>query len=389
MEPHSPAAWTPENSNTAFRDVAAHEGFAELMAASILHLLRSSQVEETGPARIVAALARGLDPAQFRVHAWCFGPPGPLLQDLEAAGAIARSIGWTSGIRDPLGAYRFWKTLRTEQFAIVHHHFWGRMLRRIVRASSDAPLVVQLHQRIPEDDAARAVPIAVRGADVVVAVSQAVAAQVHNQNPIVVYSGVESPGECASIDTTERTSIIVGAACRLVDLKGLSDLIRAIGLLCPEFPNVQLEIAGEGPEREKLEREARQLGLTEQIKFLGWQRAMGSIFSRWDIFAMPSLTEGFPMAALEAMAHGLPVVATQVGGLPELVEDGRTGCLVPPSKPQALAGALRTLILDAKRRQEMGAAGRRRAREEFSVDRMVAQTAAMYESLLAKRKRTG
>ena len=96
---------------------------------------------------------------------------------------------------------------------------------------------------------------------------------------------------------------------------------------------------------------------------------------------MPSLTEGFPMAALEAMAQGLPVVASNVGGLPELVEDGRTGILVPPTDVGALANALRILAADAQRRREMGMAGWRRTQEHFSVDRMVAQTAEIFPEL--------
>lgn len=356
------------------------------MPKSILHLLRSSQVEETGPARIVAALARRLDPAQFHLHACFLGPPGPLVQDLEEAGATACSIEWTSGIRDPLGAYRFWNFLRHHDFAIVHHHFWGRTLRRIVHATSSAPLVVQLHQRIAEEDAARSVPIAVRNADVVIAVSHAIARQVQNQRPIVVYSGVQAREECSSIGKREKTSIVVGAASRLVDIKGLSDLIRAMASLCPEFSNLRLEIAGEGPERENLEAEVRRLHLTDRIRFLGWHREMEPVFSSWDIFAMPSLTEGFPMAALEAMAQGLPIVASNVGGLPELVDDGETGYLVPPSDPEALARRLRPLVVDAEHRQKMGAAGCRRVREQFSIGRMVAQTAAIYQSLLADKK---
>ncbi len=356
------------------------------MPAAILHLLRSAQVEETGPARIVAALACRLDPAKFKLHAWFLGPPGPLVEDLQAAGANARSIEWMPGLRDPLGAYRFWSCLRNHDFAIVHHHFAGRTVRQMIRAASNAQVVVQLHARIPETDAARNIPVAVRNADLVIAVSHAVARQVQNQNPIVVYSGVESREEFNEVDLTPRTSIVVGAACRLVDIKGLSDLIRAIALLSMEFPNLHLEIAGDGPELGNLQEEARCLGLSGRIRFLGWQRDLGPIFRSWDIFAMPSLTEGFPMAALEAMAQGLPIVATNVGGLPELVEDGRTGYLVPPSNVEALAKGLRTLILDPKRRQEMGAAGGRRSREHFSVDRMVAQTAEIYESLLAAGK---
>jgi glycosyltransferase involved in cell wall biosynthesis len=351
------------------------------MAAAILHLLGSAQFEETGPARIVAALASGLDPKKYQVHAWCLGPHGPLVEYLQAAGAVARCVDWSHGLRDPLGAYRFWRCLRTHDFAIVHHHFGGRMARQVIRASSHARLVVHLHARISEDDSARRVPVAVQGADMVIAVSNAVARQVQQPKPIVVYSGVDA-GREPQETLIPKTSVVVGAAGRLVDIKRISDLIQALGLLSPEFPDLRLEIAGDGPEAASLERQVVGLNLKSRVRFLGWRTDMGAVLRTWDIFAMPSLTEGFPMAALEAMAQGLPVVASNVGGLPELVEDGRTGMLVPPADVGALANALRILTGDARCRWEMGMAGWRRAQEHFSIERMVAQTAAIYDSLL-------
>ncbi|WP_348263614.1 glycosyltransferase family 4 protein [Telmatobacter sp. DSM 110680] len=355
------------------------------MPAAILHLLGSAQLEETGPARIVAALASGLDREKYQVHAWCLGAPGPLVGYLQSAGAEARSVDWSQGLRDPLGAYRFWRLIRDHDFAIVHHHFGGRMARRIVRASSNARLVVHLHARIQELDSARRIPVAVQGADLVIAVSKAVARQIQQPKPIVVYSGVEVrhvPREPIS----PGTEVVVGASGRLVDIKGLSYLIKALAILSSEFPDFQVEIAGDGPERENLENYARELNLKERVRFLGWQTDLEPVLRRWDIFAMPSLTEGFPMAALEAMAQGLPVVATNVGGLPELVEDGGTGILVPPSDAEALANGLRSLIVDTKRMKEMGVAGWRRARDQFSINRMVAQTASIYDSLLTSQK---
>jgi glycosyltransferase involved in cell wall biosynthesis len=352
------------------------------MPTPVLHLLRSAQVEETGPARIVASLARGLNRDEFTLHAWFFVRPGPLIQDLAAAGAITRSIQWTGGVGDPLGACRFWRSLRHHRFAIVHHHFGGRIIRQIIHSSSNSRIVVHLHACLGEIDASRDVPIAVHNTDLVIAVSHAVANQVKNPKPIVVYSGVELCEDHDPPDKQTRIPVVLGAACRLVDIKGVSDLLRGMALLSPEFPNLRLEIAGEGPELENLQEEARRLGITQRIRFLGWWRDMDPIYRSWDIFAMPSLTEAFPMAALEAMAQSLPIVATNVGGLSELVEDGRTGYLVPPEDPEALASRLRALIRDADQRQKMGAAGYRRVREHFSADRMVAQTAGIYRSLL-------
>ena len=333
-------------------------------------------------AQIVAALAAGLDPAKYHVHAWFLGPSGPLVEDLQAAGASARSIEWWRGSRDPVGAYRFWRCLRHHDFAIVHQHFGARSVRRLIGLASDARLVVHLHGRVSDPGSSSSVPVAVRGADLVIAASRAVALEIPNLKPIVVHAGVESRKEFRAEDTTPRTSTVIGAACRLVPLKGLLDLIRAVAMLCPEFPALQLEIAGTGPQHEDLETEARRLGLSGRVRFLGWQRDLGPVFRSWDIFAIPSLEEGLPVAALEAMAEGLPVIATSVGGLPEIVEDGQTGYLVPPSDITALTRRLRMLILDPKRGRAMGAAGRERARIHFSVDRVVAQMAAIYDSLL-------
>src|ERR1035441_2006686 len=197
------------------------------MPAAILHLLGTAEPEGTGIARIVAALAAGLDPAKYHVHAWFLGPSGPLVEDLQAAGAIARSINWRRGVRDPVGAYRFWRCLRNHDFAIVHQHFGARSIRQLISVSSDARLVVHLHGRVSEPGSTSSVPIAVRGADLIIAASRAVALEIPNLKPIVVHAGVESRKEFCIEDTTPRTATVIGAACRLVPLKGLVDLIRA------------------------------------------------------------------------------------------------------------------------------------------------------------------
>jgi glycosyltransferase involved in cell wall biosynthesis len=220
---------------------------------------------------------------------------------------------------------------------------------------------------------------------VIIAASRAIAIEIPALKPIVVHAGMQSLMEFRAEDRRSQTTIIIGAACRLVPLKGLVDLIRAVAILNMDFRHLRLEIAGTGPEREDLETEASRLGLKDQVRFLGWQRDLSPIFQKWDVFAMPSLEEGFGMAALEAMAEGLPVVATCVGGLPEVIEDCRTGYLVPPSDIAALAGRLRLLILDPERRKTMGAAGRERARNHFSVHRMVAEIQAIYDSLVPQR----
>ena len=354
------------------------------MPAAILHLLGTAQPEGSGIARIVSSLAAGLDPAKYHVHAWFLGPSGPLVEELQAAGASARAIDWPRGVRDPAGAYRFWRCLTKHDFAIVHQHYGARSIRRLVGLSSDARLVVHLHGSISEPVSALRIPVAVRGADAVIAVSHAAALQLPSLRPRVVHAGVESSTEIQPEFRSPRETVVVGAACRLVPLKGLMDLIQAVASLHLEFPGLRLEIAGTGPQRHDLEREVDRLSLGGRVRFLDWVQDLRPVLRSWDIFAMPSLDEGLPISAIEAMAEGLPIVATSVGGMPELVENGETGYLVPPSDVAAFTKCLRLLLLDPIQRQQMGAAGRQRVREHFSVDRMVAEIEAIYDSLMAK-----
>ena len=129
-------------------------------------------------ARIVDALGRGLDPARYRVHAWFLAGTGPLVGMLQQAGVQARALDWCRGARDPVGALRFWRNLRTHEFAIVQVHFGGRSVCRLARAATRTKIIRHLHGRILEPRGLTPVYFSARGTDAVVAVSQAVASRV-------------------------------------------------------------------------------------------------------------------------------------------------------------------------------------------------------------------
>jgi glycosyltransferase involved in cell wall biosynthesis len=193
----------------------------------------------------------------------------------------------------------------------------------------------------------------------------------------VVYPGVEATAPSVPLKPEGRTT--VGVAARLAKVKGIAYLIEAISHL----ENVDLEIAGDGPEHAELERTAAVFGVSDEVTFTGWVDDVSEIMSRWDIYAQPSIAEGLGIAALEAMAQGIPVVATDVGGLREVVIDGETRYLVAPKSPARLAARIRDLSNDADLRARLGDAGRRRAREEFSRERESAAIQSAYEKLLA------
>jgi glycosyltransferase involved in cell wall biosynthesis len=171
-----------------------------------------------------------------------------------------------------------------------------------------------------------------------------------------------------------------------VELKGIEFLLSAAVALRREFPTLRVEIAGSGPQRMRLESAVAAAGLGEQVRFLGWIDDLTPVLSRWDVFVMPSLEEGFPIAALDAMAAGLPVVATSASGVPELIEDGKTGWLVPPRDAEALADRLRVLLGNPEQRLRMGAAGYARVRDHFNQAQMTQNFAHLYDELLGDKR---
>ncbi len=172
----------------------------------------------------------------------------------------------------------------------------------------------------------------------------------------------------------------LGVLTRLDARKGLSYLLRAMAQLRSDLPDARLLIGGDGADRPALEREACSLGLADRVEFVGAVSDSAAFYRRLDCFVLPSLDEAFGLVVLEAMAAGLPVVGTRVGGIPEILEDGSQGRLVAPADSHALAGAIRELCADPLRRQRMGEAARRQARR-FDIGHTVKALQAAYEEL--------
>jgi glycosyltransferase involved in cell wall biosynthesis len=174
-------------------------------------------------------------------------------------------------------------------------------------------------------------------------------------------------------------ALLVGMVCRLIDQKGVSYGLRAFALVAPRHPTAHLLIAGDGARRNALEAEAKALGIAERVHFLGWQKETAPLLAALDVFLMPSLWEGFGLVMLEAMAQSVPIIGSAVSAIPEVVVSGETGLLVPPRDAQALAAALERLLSDTALRRHMGMMGQDRLETSFSVERMAANTAEVYE----------
>lgn len=176
---------------------------------------------------------------------------------------------------------------------------------------------------------------------------------------------------------------VIGTVGRLQDVKDQASLIEAFALLRAGGANARarLAIVGDGPLREKLAQKARELGVSDLVWFPGARNDIPELMRSFDVFALSSIAEGTPVTLLEAMACGLPVVATKVGGIPEVVQDGVNGALVPASKPQALADALGLYAADPERVSMQGSAARSLIERHYSVAAMVGAYTALYDRL--------
>ncbi|MHB8482302.1 MAG: glycosyltransferase [Nitrospiria bacterium] len=217
---------------------------------------------------------------------------------------------------------------------------------------------------------------------------------------VVVYNGVflrEGCLETEGIQTAQdraahvingiNSPFIVGSIGRLIDnVKGYSCLIEAINCLkCIFGDDSMLIIVGDGPDRRMLEDQVKILKLEEQVKFIGGKHSISEYLKKTDIFVLASVSEGFPNVLLEAMAVSKPVVATRIGGIPEVVVEGETGLLVPPRDPKALAEAIYYMKTHPMEAQEMGRKGRKRVEEFFSIDKTVAEYERFYDEIIQRR----
>lgn len=169
-------------------------------------------------------------------------------------------------------------------------------------------------------------------------------------------------------------ALVVCAVGRLAPVKGHTVLLEALARLAPSEGRLQLVIVGEGPQRAELESLARSLGLSDRVTFTGFRRDVDRILAASDIFCMPSLSEGLPFALLEAASARLPIVASEVGGMAELLAGTGAARLVPPGDPDALARALGELAADPEARRRLGAAGAELVQSRYSAERWRRET---------------
>lgn len=219
---------------------------------------------------------------------------------------------------------------------------------------------------------------------------------VPRERTAVVYSGIDASHVAAAPPLNVHAEFwlpthapVIGNVAALVPHKGQRYLIDAAPLVIREIPDARFVIVGQGELESALQKQIRDHRLERHVILAGFRPDVLSLHKGFDVFVMSSVTEGLGTSLLDAMASARPIVATRTGGIPEVVEDGETGLLVPPRNPQALAHAIVRLLRDEPLRQRMAAAGLVRVRAHFSADRMVQQTLDVYARLVDRRRAAG
>jgi glycosyltransferase involved in cell wall biosynthesis len=198
----------------------------------------------------------------------------------------------------------------------------------------------------------------------------------------VIYNGVDIPDYCERRTDDDGPYPVIVTVGRLTPEKGQIYLLDAVKDLKCDYPDIELQVIGDGPLKGSLMKHAEMLGICDNVKFLGIQDEIGSHLRNADIFVLPSLYEAFGIVLLEAMVYMKPVIASRVNGIPEVVEEGVSGILVPPAKSDELAGAIKKLVIDKELSRRIGGAGYNRVKTLFTKEKMITKFDRLYRQLL-------
>lgn len=354
-----------------------------------------------GAEKILTESAIRLDRKLFDVEVLAlkgWGPCGDILKSQGIPVTVLDGGGiWDLGVL--LRAARFFET---HDFDIVHSHvFWANLTASFLK--KNYRLIWHEHDM----DDWMGVPLMwlrklfIRRGDAVIAISQAVADRMSARMPFlkerihVVHNTIALPDE--NVDAKGRSSLrrewfpdspdamIIGSVGRLEEpKKGLTVLLSAARRVVDQFPKARFVIAGDGPDRARLEKMSAELNLISHVRFIGAQKNVWPLFDAFDVFVLPSRWEGFGIVLLEAMARGLPVVATRQGGVPEVVVDRETGTLVPVNDESALAEAILGFLGNPEKAKGAGRRGQARVKEKFDLNATVRRMESIYRECLGE-----
>ena len=361
--------------------------YTELMSPGsprlrVIHV--ALQLDTGGMEKLLVEFARHSDRARYDLHFVSLSTRGPVAAELEALGWPVTALLEPPGLRPGL-VLRLAKLFRALQADVVHIHNTKPLIYAgpAARLARVARVIYtrhgQRHGATPRQNLL--FRLAARTAHRIVCVSDDSARLsardgLAHRRLVRIWNGIDVQRFAYLGPRSDGPAVMVG---RLSPEKNVQCLLRAAAILSQQRPGFRLRIAGDGVCLPALRSLAHELKIQGQVTFLGNVNDVPSLLGEASVFVLPSLTEGISLTLLEAMARGLPVVATRVGGNPEVVADGQTGLLVRPDSPEQLASAIGRLLDDPAMARQMGEAGCRRVQRLFNVKTMVRQYECLYE----------
>ena len=368
----------------------------------VMHVVASLDIG--GLESVVVNLMKKHDRSKFKPAVCCLLGKGALGSIIENLGVDVIELQKRRGI-DYLTVYKLATILRKRKILILHTHninphIHGSLAGEIagvpININTKHGAEIPFRRRISRVFWDKVI---VRSTDRIVAVSEDAKnaliriAGIDPNKVVTIANGIDIEEHSKEIDIREKKreigildeDFIIGNVARLSGEKDHNNLLEAFFIVLQKFPNIKLVLVGDGPLRRELEDKAQRLGIKERTLFSGFRRDVPELLKTFDVFVLSSITEGTSMTILEAMAAGLPVVATNVGGNPEIVVNEKTGIIVPPKDPPALAEAIIRIMSDRNLAEAMGAAGRERVKKLYSSDRMVREYEELYQNILEKK----
>lgn len=357
-----------------------------------------------GTERQLLALANGLDRSRFDLRVACFKRSGAFLPELEALGipVVSYPIRSLHGLRTMKEQLRFARDLRSERTQIVHaFNFYPNVFAIPAARLACVPVIIATLRDMGDlwtPMQRRAQRWVCRMAHRVVANADAVREQAlkdgyEPEKVCVIHNGLDLAKFASAPDHLHQREAlglpphvpVVAVFSRLNnEVKGISCFLEAAARSALVHPDARFLVVGDGPLRADLEALAERLGLGNRVRFTGFRSDVGETMAAVSISVIPSQSEGLSNVLLESMAASLPVIATSVGGTPEVVENEQSGLLVPPRDPVALGRAIGSLLDDPARAAALGRAGRRRVEQRFQLGRMVGETESLYDDMLLR-----
>ena len=359
----------------------------QIKKKNILVILLSLEIG--GMEQLVSDLIISLNKDRYNIKVLCIHTLGPIAEELKVHGIVVKKIEAMIPLVSFLFPYSIIKEIREFNTDIIHVHSgcwhkaamagWLSGINKIIYTehgryypeSNKLVLLDKLFSRITSN---------------IVTVSQNLATYMHEVVGIredkisVILNGINVEKFVQSRNLIRLEARRVGIIARLAPVKDIGTLLRAMRIVIDKFPDVELDIVGDGPERTPLEDLTKELNLANSVKFLGFRRDIAEILLPLDIFVLSSISEGTSITLLEAMAAGKPVVVTNVGGNPAIIDNGVNGFLVPPRDPERMADAIIRLIEESETGRKMGEANIRKVENKFSIHAMARQYEQVYDS---------